>query len=497
MSKIKVNEISTLTGSDITITTGKTLTGTASQFKITGGTAGQALITDGSGGLTFGAVDSLPTQSGNADKFLKTDGTTATWETVSHDPTMAGDLTGTASNAQIAAGAVGATEIAAGAVGATEIASTFDISSKTVTLPAASVTSHVTAYDDAGLRNDISTLALHSAIADNKAAYNLSNAFIDQYEDSTGIDVLTDCQRNTSAEFVASTVAASETYHPNAEGIANSYGSTASTVSGTNNETVTLKSISSGGSALMHDQAGKTTGVFTLITELVQAGQHSGAHAYGYAVVKNTDSLDNPPYSDDDALGYPNTSMNGMSAGNKIKVVYDTDNENVLTHYVDTGSGYGSAITTVNAAGPDYASTTLVTPHFYLVGWSDTSQPWILTCSGTREYSDVNATGNYTSASQTAQSTVSTMGAVILYKNNAGTASLNTDLVCQLSADGGSNYTTATLEAGGTFSTGISIAKVNGLTIGTPGTAPKYKISFANQSSGTKETRVHGVALLY
>ena len=110
---------------------------------------------------------------------------------------------------------------------------------------------------------------------------------------------------------------------------------------------------------------------------------------------------------------------------------------------------------------------------------------------------NINATGNFTSASQTAQSTVSTMGAVILYKNNAGTASLNTDLVCQLSADGGSNYTTATLEAGGTFSTGISIAKVNGLTIGTSGTAPKYKISFANQSSGTKETQVHGVALLY
>ena len=131
MSKIKVNEISTLTGSDITITTGKTLTGTASQFKITGGTAGQALITDGSGGISFGAVDSLPTQSGNADKFLKTDGTTATWETVSHDPTMGGDMSGTASNAQIAAGAVGATEIAAGAVGIDELSATGTASSST------------------------------------------------------------------------------------------------------------------------------------------------------------------------------------------------------------------------------------------------------------------------------------------------------------------------------------------------------------------------------
>jgi hypothetical protein len=29
------------------------------------------------------------------------------------------------------------------------------------------------------------------------------------------------------------------------------------------------------------------------------------------------------------------------------------------------------------------------------------------------------------------------------------------------------------------------------------GTAPKYKIEFDNQASGTKETQVHGVALLY
>ena len=39
-----------------------------------------------------------------------------------------------------------------------------------------------------GLQNDIATLALHSAIADNKAAFNLANAFVDQFEDSSGID---------------------------------------------------------------------------------------------------------------------------------------------------------------------------------------------------------------------------------------------------------------------------------------------------------------------
>ena len=162
MSIIKVDELSPRSGNDITITSLKTITGLASQFKITGGTAGQALITDGSGGLSFGAVDSLPSQSGQTGKFLKTDGTTATWDSVDEfsvsiaeaapgsassgalwwksdegrlkiyyndgsssqwvdafpvaepgatDPAMGGDLTGTASNAQIAANVVGITEL--------------------------------------------------------------------------------------------------------------------------------------------------------------------------------------------------------------------------------------------------------------------------------------------------------------------------------------------------------------------------------------------------
>ena len=69
-----------------------------------------------------------------------------------------------------------------------------------------------------------------------------------------------------------------------------------------------------------------------------------------------------------------------------------------------------------------------------------------------------NATGNWTSTTETALSTVSKMSIVVLYKNEDGTATLDTDLVAQVSADGGSNYTAAPLTAGGTFSAGILIA---------------------------------------
>ena len=107
----------------------------------------------------------------------------------------------------------------------------------------------------------------------------------------------------------------------------------------------------------------------------------------------------------------------------------------------------------------------------------------------------VNATGNFISNAITASASTNKMGAIITYQDQAGTNALNSDIVLQLSADGGSNFTTATLTALPDFSTGIKMAKVNDLAV-TAGTSLKYKISFANQS-GSKEARIRGVSLQY
>jgi hypothetical protein len=107
-----------------------------------------------------------------------------------------------------------------------------------------------------------------------------------------------------------------------------------------------------------------------------------------------------------------------------------------------------------------------------------------------------NATGSFENNTITAASSTSKMGAVITYQDNAGTNALNTDIVLQLSADNGSNFSTATLTALPDFSSGIKMAKVNDLPV-TSGTQLKYKISFANQASGSKEARIRGVSLNY
>ena len=54
VSILQVNTLGPFAGNDISIEAAKTITGPASQFKITGGNAGDSLLTDGAGGLSFG-----------------------------------------------------------------------------------------------------------------------------------------------------------------------------------------------------------------------------------------------------------------------------------------------------------------------------------------------------------------------------------------------------------------------------------------------------------
>ncbi|MCP4928578.1 MAG: hypothetical protein GY918_05925, partial [Gammaproteobacteria bacterium] len=310
----------------------------------------------------------------------------------------------------------GVRTLGTGEVGATEIASSLDLSAKTVTLPAASVTAHVTAYDDAGLRNDISTLALHSAIADNKAAYNLSNAFIDQFEDDTGVDVETTCSRN-AAEFMASQV----------------FGSIVKqTLSDSNHGKVGL-----GGGPHSGCYDGNLTNTYCFYSsapnnwdnfyywydfgassnfELSYLRWHQYFTQAGFKDWKlSTSTGDEASGTFTDQTGTPSESSSAVTGGYRAantnhvwnRVTYDTPIR-VRTLRV----GFNNYQTTGNSNA----------------GFSELE---IYGRTATN-----NATGNFTSATQTATATVSTMGAVILYKNNAGTATLNTDLVLQLSSDG-------------------------------------------------------------
>lgn len=342
-----------------------------------------------------------------------------------------------------------------------------------------SVSQHATSFDDSKIQQDLMVLALQQATDANKSAYNLSNSFIEQFEDSTGIDVQTNTSRDAS-EYV-STVAAT-----------------------------TQSQISFAGATVIGNMT-QNAGLSSAID-----GVLGGA-------------------------GFANGARLDPSAGANIGVDWGSGNSHIITRAKiwgvnnygiagDTSNRYGklqgsnnnstwtdlftiSNIKTISNIGSNTANTPahdvnhLTGDTFSSVAVAYRYHRWLFegdgnggTVSEIQFFSgglpSFNSTGNFTSVSQTAPATVSKMGIVVLYKNNAGTATLNTDLVAQVSANNGTNYTTVTLTPRGTFSTGINIAVANNVTV-TSGTSVKYKISFANQSAGTKETQVHGVGLIY
>jgi hypothetical protein len=96
----------------------------------------------------------------------------------------------------------------------------------------------------------------------------------------------------------------------------------------------------------------------------------------------------------------------------------------------------------------------------------------------------------------TAESTATKGDLVMTYTNGAGTATLNTDLTAEFSANNGTNWTPMTLVAqGNTGSTSPHfIVAAHNVTAGVSGTGMKYRIKTLNQG-GSKETRIQAVSL--
>ena len=74
------------------------------------------------------------------------------------------------------------------AVTASKMAATLDLSSHTVTLPAASVQAHANDFDDNLIQANIAMLGFKVAAANDLAKFNLVDQIIDEYEDASGID---------------------------------------------------------------------------------------------------------------------------------------------------------------------------------------------------------------------------------------------------------------------------------------------------------------------
>ena len=343
---------------------------------------------------------------------------------------------------------------------------------------ASAVSQHATSFDDNKIVNDISTLALRQASNENKGAYNTNSMFVDVFQDDTGIASHTTSARNSS-EYVSTAVV-------NVQPLVSFSGATAI---GNMTQDAGLSSAIDGtlGGAGYVNGARKdpSTGA-TIGVDWGSGNSHAITRAKiwgvnNYGIAGNTSNRYGKLQGSNN-----NSSWTDLFTISNISTNAGTNTANTVTHDVNhlTGDTFSDISTAYRY-------------HRWLfegdVNGGTVSEIQFFTGTGG---TTTNATGNFISNAITAPSSTSSMGAIITYQDQSGTNALNTDIVLQLSADGGSNYSTATLTALPDFSTGIKMAKVNDLAV-TAGTSLKYKISFANQASGTKEARIRGVALQY
>ena len=341
-------------------------------------------------------------------------------------------------------------------------------------IPASAVSQHATTFDDNDIVNDLSTIALRSATTENAIAYNTNSSFVDVFQDASGIASHTTSFRNAN-EYVT-TVSQSSTAEYQTSALDSTY-------------------------VINHNM-----NAFNATNMLVQSSyggfiiSPSGyAKGWGYNMTGDGDFGSNFYLTKIDWFNVTTSSRFKF-----WKLQSSSDGSTWSDEIMTCGGASTNSTTTIGLASDTDASNTgsPATPfNGHLRVMYDGFHAGDNYCGAGRikisGYTlTANATGNFISNTITAPTSTSSMGAIITYQDQAGTNALNTDIVLQLSADNGSTYSTATLTALPNYSTGIKMAKVNDLAV-TAGTQLKYKISFANQSSGSKEARIRGVSLQY
>ena len=476
-------------------------------------------------------------------------------------------------------------------------AHTGDASSLT-SIPGANITgvipeASLSNVDLSGLRKDIATLALQTAVDTNRAAYNLSDSFVDQFETDVGIAASTTTKRD-STEYIRTSGVVETAFNFKTAGThgqpamfglnswnvnstsSHGHGWTNDRVIRNNNQTSKYGgagpkfafdlrhdfeyyqrcAVDSSGNVHNADYQGFTVVISkktdddgyvfgknptlngSSIFKAMGNGdsEDSGAGLFSYLTKARLKtyvftsaadtSIDIDSLSETTATGDTNTSIDASSwssaggimrhyynSGNRsaphgVVVKFDRSANSMEIGYISSTTGSGlmstgkTTITNVPAEGflifiGGDASGTANTRYYSM----SVNNSGSAVGNGTISAEGVGATGSITSSTQTASSSRTKVSGVMLYKDNAGTATLGTDLKVSFSCDNGSNWTAldataGNYTAGSDFSTGIKTSYLKEVTC-TAGTQIKYKVEWANQSAGSKETQLHGMSINY
>ena len=309
-----------------------------------------------------------------------------------------------------------------------------------------------TGFEDANVRHDISMLALHFADQNNKTAFDLANSTIDQMETAASIATASTASFDTANEYWASgtvtEVASGITDFPSNSGLSGTVNLSYLTDDDLSNGAFHTDSSGVGANFVIDLQAQKN---------ITKIRFNVGPGAIGSTTWAIHGSNDNSSYTD---------------TGQSISVTGQTGWVEVSG--LSLNYRYFKFQKTTGASGGGY--------HRELEMYEGT----------------LTATGSITSNTYTASSSRTQVAGVLLYRDLYGTATLGTDLKVFYSCNNGSNFTEASsyTALSMAFKTGVKAVTLGKSTC-TAGTQIKFKVEWANQSTGSKETAVQGVALQY
>ena len=405
-----------------------------------------------------------------------------------------------------------------------------------------SVVQHSPESDLQPVKSDIPALALREATNESSAAFNLPNQFIETFTDDTNLGTQTDGDRENG---YWSTIGTGNTPAATTNLILHFDNNTNDSSSGTNHPTDTSN-------APTFDASTKKFGTHSAFfngTKYILFNQGDGGTWFGsgdwaYDMWVNLDSTtadanyrsylghqgqDSSNYHQlniyqqtlylhtyNDAL---DTTDNQLSHSTWQHILIQRYNNTLkawvngnlcaptsglsLSKNFNTTNDFGIGWDGVNAKFSGYmdefrlckhAPTVTVGDALYVGNDSGNFTP----PTSPYEFAVANATGTLIQSANAVGSAKTKVGGTLLYKDKAGTATIGTDLKVYMSCNGGTNWTEAASYNAVTpvYSTGVKQIRL-GETTCTSGTDIRYKVEFANQASGTKDTQIHGIGINY
>ena len=340
------------------------------------------------------------------------------------------------------------------------------------------------AADTTKIDQSITTLGLHIGVADNKASYNLPSAFIDTFEDDSGILTETTADRDATGEYVSTSytsttetsIAASD-WSGGISGYTLTTGGADQTAS---NYGIYTDKTFSGDFTFQADNSwtGGSTGMVGIFDNAEVGSFASSATDRG--------GLNNMTVSYWADSWYPGGDGNqafygGSNVGSTYPATsgFDGNPRTVKLERVGTTI----KIYTDDTLRHTYSQTSSVTFRG-AIGGQDASTN-MQNIKWTESTTISNATGTLISKAQTADAAVSSTSGVMLYEDSEGTGTLGTDLKVYFSSNDGTNWTeAASYGTPQSFVGSTKMVKLGKTTIANTGTAVKMKAEWANQAAG-------------